>query len=491
VIASALREVRLLVRGIRILTAAALATAVMATAANSAGAAPGRTDPRPKGGEADPAAAVMVRGTVLDYRTRQGCIGRSVVIGGEQTTTDVDGRFAIAAPPGVYDLAIVEPNRSSATFYRGLRRRDLLLLHSIDPNLVPKGYDKHVAHIDGKLSGGGFDPGSSNMTRIYFLSPQVRRDRTLAGQTHDARGAAYGPLTLAWIGPESIAGDVVAVRTTRDKPDAGAPARDGTGSVVWWEAHEKVKVVSGEVAMADLAFARLPMGHIAGQIDVAPGLSVTGRSVHYLVLPNAGIPIDGDGAERRPGPFDFPVPDLRHMPGQYCASAYDGARGIHSFTSKCGLAFGATDVTLKLRAPPKLTTLKERTQQVQTISRDTQFGWTAFEGGIHQLTLHCGGDPENPNVFVYTTATRTPWPDLRAVDVAFPKVGQMCHVSVTGLGPYQGMDEAFSPEGIGSTFPKETYGGRSTEPYVIIAPPGKPAAGKPPRKILHDEASPR
>ena len=473
--------------GAGLLTAAALVTATIAMAPPDPGGAPARADTRAKRRDAGGARAGVVRGTVLEYRNLQPSIGRTVVVGGEQTTTDVDGHFAIVAPSGAYDLAVVDPNRTSATFYRGLRRRELLLIHSGDINLVPKGYEKHAAHVDGNLSGGGFDPASSNMASVYFFSTQATRHQTLGGQTHDTRGAGYGPLPLFWIGPQSIAGSIVAVRTTRETVDAGGPATERKGPVVWWEAHRDLKVESGEVATADLDFSRPPMGHIAGQVDADPGLEVTGKSVAYYVLPYSGIPLDGDGRDRRPGRFDFPVPDLRRLAGQYCVNAYDGARGIFSSASKCGVAFGATDATLRLRAPPKLTTIKDRYRDKETISRDTQFGWTAFDGGIYRLAIECGGGSESPNVFVYSTARSAAWPDLGAVGLAFPKVGETCQVSVTGLGPYQGMDEAFSPEGIGAALRKESYSSRSIAPYVTIAPPGQPAVVTPPKQILDDE----
>jgi hypothetical protein len=457
----------------RIRTAAALVTAMLALASSD-----GR------------AASETIRGTVLEYRSMRPSIGRLVIVGGKQTTTDVNGRFAIAGPSGAYDLTVVDPERYSVTFYRGLRRRDLVLIHAGDINLSPKGQERHAAHVDGKLSGGGFDPVSSNTAMIHFLSPQTSQDRTLGGQNYDPRGGAFGPLQLIWVGPESITGSLLAVRTIRGKHLGVVAGSNKREPDVWWEAHKEIKVSSGEVTMADLAFKPLVMGRISGRIDVDPGVQVLGRGIQYRFTNGGAIGLDGDGLPTGGATlFDFGVPDVRHLPGQYCADAYDGTNGIFSSTITCGVAFGATNVAMKLRAPPKLIGLK-KDRDKETISRDTQFAWTAFEGGIHKFAIECSGGPNNPNVFLYTTATSTPWPDVSAVGMGFPQVGETCTVSVTGIGPYQGMDAAFSPDGIAMHLPKEAYSSRSLQPFVTIARPGKPAAAKPSGQVI-DGDSPR
>ena len=462
----------MLPRGARFLIAAALATPAMNAEARGGAAAPG-----------------MIRGVVLDHYSYGPSVGRLIVVGKAQATTDINGRFTIAAPAGAYDVAVVDPNRMSVTFFRGLRRRDPVLVHDGDPNGVPKGQETHAAHIEGTLSGGGFDPKTSNMATVYFFSPQVVRDQTLGGPRYGAQpGAGFGPLTLNWVGPASITGTLVAVRTTREPPTDAAKARGEKGAVVWWEAHKDVKVASGEVTTADLAFARVPMGHIAGRIELAPGLVVSEKSVSYYPLRNRGIPLDGDGRSTREPGFDFPVPDLRRLPGNYCASADDGTYGGFTVAMTCGIAFGATDVTLKLHAPPKLTSPAHQPYNLNdkpTISRDTQFAWTESDGKVYRLTLK-----GSPRVSVYTTATSTGWPDLQSVGVQFPKLREGYAVSVTAFGPYPGMDEAFSPTGMGVPFPKEWYSSESIAPYVQVVGPGEPTVIPPAKQVIDDDGPP-
>jgi len=466
----------LLSRGAPFLIAAALATAPVDATARKAGAAPG-----------------MIRGTVLDHYLYGPSVGTLVFVGKAQTTTDIDGRFSIQAPAGAYDIAVADPDRMSVTFYRGLRRRDPVLVHDGNPN-GPKDQVRHAAHIEGNLSGGGFDPKTSNMATVYFFSTQAVRDKVLGGPTYGGQpGAGFGPLALNWIGPPTITGTLVAVRTTREPLTDAAKARGekGTekGAIVWWEAHKDVKVASGEVTTADLAFARLPMGHIAGRIELAPGLVVGEKSVSYYPVRSRGIPLDGDGRSTREPRFDFPVPDLRQLPGHYCASADDGTYGGFTVTMTCGIAFGATDVTLKLHAPPKLTSPAHQPYNLNdkpTISRDTQFAWTESDGKVYRLTLK-----GSPRVSVYTTATSTGWPDLQSVGVQFPKLREGYAVSVTAFGPYPGMDEAFSPTGMGVPFPKEWYSSESIAPYVQVVGPGEPTVIPPAKQVIDDDGPPR
>lgn len=459
-------------RGARVGTAVSFVTALTAGASGDVRAAPGR----------DARDVRSIRGTVLDHVNHQPCVARTIVVGEKRTTTDAKGRFTLPSVPEVYDLAVVEPNRATASFYQGLRRRDLILVQHIDYNQRIPGLPAHAAHVDGNLSGGGFDPKSSNNATVHFFSPHTTRDTTLGGSNHQPRGASYGPLPLFWMGPESITGTVLAVRTTREKTDGDAKS----APAVWWEAHKELKVASGEVATADLAFNRLPMGRIAGKTEVegegTKTMEVTGLGITYR-LPVGALGLDGDGRERRPAPFDFAVPDLRHLSGQYCADAYDGARGIFAWSVKCGVSLGAKDVVVKLYAPPTLSTPENDGH----ITREAEFAWTAYSGGVHRLAIECAVSAENPSVFVHSTGTRVKWPDVGAVGVAFPKNGETCKVSVTGLGPYRGMDDAFGPDGVGARFPRDARGSRSREAYVKIAAPGARAKQRP-GQVKDDEA---
>jgi hypothetical protein len=210
--------------------------------------------------------------------------------------------------------------------------------------------------------------------------------------------------------------------------------------------------------------------------------------VTYYHERNRGIPLDGNGRETREPLFDFPVPDLRHLPGRYCVDVYDGTRGIFSSTIKCGVDFGATDVSIRLHAPPRLTSpaFKQYSRDRATMSRDTQFAWTALDGPVvYRLTVK-----GSPRIDVYTTATTTAWPDLQSVGIAFPALKEGYGVSVTAFGPHAGMDEAFSATGIAMPFPPERYSSQSLEPYVEVAAPGEPAAIPPAKQVDDDDEAP-
>jgi hypothetical protein len=76
---------------------------------------------------------------VLDFHFLSPLAGRVVAIDQHQTTTDADGRFALEDVGPIYDLVIVEPDRSTVSLYEHLSRRDPLLVHEPPPGAVRVG----------------------------------------------------------------------------------------------------------------------------------------------------------------------------------------------------------------------------------------------------------------------------------------------------------------------------------------------------------------
>src|SRR4051794_8435753 len=74
-------------------------------------------------------ARAAVRGRVVDRRTSGGLSGRTVIAGGQRTTTTADGAFTLPDVPALYDLAIVDAGGTRVTIYQKLARRDPLLVH--------------------------------------------------------------------------------------------------------------------------------------------------------------------------------------------------------------------------------------------------------------------------------------------------------------------------------------------------------------------------
>lgn len=73
--------------------------------------------------------AGSIRGLVVDRGTRAPLAGLTVRTLRQQTVTGADGTFMIPEGPRTYDIAVLEAGGSSISFYRGLTRRDPILVH--------------------------------------------------------------------------------------------------------------------------------------------------------------------------------------------------------------------------------------------------------------------------------------------------------------------------------------------------------------------------
>jgi len=73
-----------------------------------------------------------------------------------------------AARPERYDAVVIEPDRATASVFRGLRRRDPLLVH----RGRDKAEGKHVTDIVGTLSGGGPLETGDHVV-VAFFSPEA------------------------------------------------------------------------------------------------------------------------------------------------------------------------------------------------------------------------------------------------------------------------------------------------------------------------------
>ncbi len=84
-----------------------------------------------------------------------------------------------------------------------------------------------------------------------------------------------------------------------------------------------------------------------------------------------------------------------------------------------------------------------------TVSRTTNFVWTSFSGGVHELDCVSGAMPTSaaPDVSLYTADTSATWPDLSVAQIAFPS-GRSYACTVVGLGAFASLDAAVGPTGL-------------------------------------------
>jgi hypothetical protein len=394
-----------------------------------------------------------IAGTVINQRSHFPLVGFAVWLGAQKRPSDSAGKFTFDGAPARYDLMIVDPDGAAISIYRGLTRRDPLLAHEPSPSFsdpLPGAAGVSSAGISGTLSGPGTFPlGPKDFVSVQFFSALASAKYSLGGQGL-LRGPDYS-LSTVWNGTGPLAGQLVALGYfLRDAdggaPDAGVPPQQAAF------VSQPLTLSNGGQPKVDLAMVPVAYGHVTGTADCPPSAMITQQEAYYAFT--TGLMLAGGTSESgKTGPFDDVVPDLSGKGPRLCVRAvgwwtrsYEGLLE----TWKCGLAVGAAGVALTLQAPPMLTA-----PAPGYFSATTTFSWSAFDGGVYHLAL-IANPPQNirPSVHVFTADMSATWPDLSALDVAFPTLSGYT-ATIEGVGPYATMDDAVGPDGIGVISPTE------------------------------------
>jgi hypothetical protein len=433
-------------------------------------------------------------GRVVDDRSLQPLPGRSVAIGPLRAVTDENGGFTVDDVPETYDLAIAEPEGQTASVYRGLHRRDPLLVHEI----VFPDAGAHVAEIAPSLTGGGpLKPGDSVVVGF------VASSGTLFAR--EPFGAPCGPryptcdwVRLVWRGPETITGEVVALLVPGAARAGGAPVLLG---------HQKVTVRSQSLfspspdvdehncanppppavipppdpaVRVALQLAPVPRRHVAVEYGARylARLSVLYRwpargGMMGLSWPRA------QGERLPPGPakLEADLPDLSGIGARLCLEALTQP---NSRIETCDVP---ADEPVKLRMLAPFTSSFARwtpKREVPLLARETRISWERSQGAGFYLLILTPPQPLSgyPMIHVYTDGTSAGWPDLAALGVPFPADFVSYGVTLAGFGPFATLDEAVSPGGMGADVfaDRQTVWGHPAEreyfPSVILTPTG-------------------
>jgi len=379
-----------------------------------------------------------VVGTLVDITTRRPLSGRTVAIGTESTTTDAHGEFTFESVPSTYDAVVADGDGTAVTVYQGLQRRDPMLTHRPSPVTEAT---THSADLTGTVSNGGSYPlGRDDLVSVYFFATEVDEHVSIGGLLAPARaGPAYGPMHLSWNGPGCIHGRVFAL--------GSFPQGDG-GARSLWTATQELDVATGGSARVNLALGPAQTQRLTGAVQTPVGTSVAFIQVAYR-LPAAGGVVALLDEETSASSFDYVVPDLTSLGGAPCVTA--GTAWPYLVTMKCGVTAEASDLVVVVRAPPVLS----MPTAGASMTKDGAFSWSPFDGGVHELSLESEYPSRTaPNVDVYTSATSSRWPDLAPIGVAFP-ASTSYGVTISGLGPYPSIDDAFGGGGLGASLPSE------------------------------------
>jgi hypothetical protein len=390
--------------------------------------------------------AGTVSGTVIGGLQDLPLLGRSVAIGPVHTTTDDTGHFSIPGAPSTYDLVIVDPDGTTVSLYVGLTRREVLVRHHRSAADVTAPARRSVATVT--LSGGppwplrGDDNGG-----VWIVSPAAKSHVGMGGSLP---GIAHGPdvgLRLGWDGPPSIAGEVYAWVRFHNAEDAGSGDAGASSSFAFGE--QPLTIEEGAVSVSLSLHIVSQTANVNGTITYPPNSPPTQKSVYYPLpsLPGARVPVAGDTSHA--ASFDYRVPVL-HIPGSsLCFDAFSSTGWIAApllLGSVCGITPDAP-ASVHLQAPPKFISPATSSKVTPT----TTFSWTPFEGGVYELDLKSQPATAGaPDIHVYTSATSTNWPDLRAVYVPFPAEGDY-ECTVVGLGVFASIDQLCGPAGFAAT----------------------------------------
>lgn len=398
------------------------------------------------GARGDATGQVDVSGTVVALTTQRPLGNRTVVVGTQRIETDENGRFVLQGVSVPYEAAVVEPDGSVISIYRGLSRSDPVLVHKaaqLDATL-------QSARIAGKLAGGTAFPlsRSSDVAAVYFFSSPANT-RVVFG----AGAAPFGPdylLYVPWSGAPSISGELIAVGTF------GAGASDaGAAPYSAWLAKAAVSLQNGQVVHQDLTLAAVSLGSLEGSVTLPASAPLTQFSVYYrLALPDAIVSLPNvDIVRKNPlqsgGAFEYELPDLASAGAELCAAARSQGE-TELETERCDLALGGAPISIEFGAAPKFSAPASGAQ----LTRGSPFSWQGGGQGIYLLELIANEpSPAAPAVDVYTAAPSATLPDTRAYGIELPS-GAAYRAIVAGLEPYASMDEAMGSTGLGALVPK-------------------------------------
>jgi len=368
--------------------------------------------------------------------------------------TDDTGRFSVPDAPSPYDLVIVDPDGTTISLYRGLRRRDPLVRHHKSPhdNALPA----NMATVTGTFTGGPSWPlGKQDVASVSVVSQLARANEVLGGSLPIPmfRGPSFGPLYLRWDGPPTVAAEVYAWSTFREAADAGTGDAEAAGTPASFAyGRQPLTLQDGGVSVSVPLQVVTHTVHVTGTVAHAPSSPPSQRSVYYALPtgPGARLPLGGDAPRpRSEASFDFVVP-LPDVPGaSLCFMAFsctNDARLPLVWDAICGITPG-TAISAEVEEPPRFTSPAADT----AVRPTTTLAWTAFDRGVYRLDLVSGRLPTAaaPNIYVYTAAMSTTWPDLASVNVPFPAEAEYA-LSIVGLGVFASIDELAGPRGFAS-----------------------------------------
>lgn len=357
-------------------------------------------------------AIITVAGSVKDI-FGIGLAGVTVVVGGQQVTTDGTGAFSVPSVTTPYDATVLLPAKGSRT-YRGLTRADPILIGQ-GPSLNPPNHGT----VTGSVSGGDALPAPADRTAVAWGSPGITWRTNVTNNPWS--------LNVGWGGTSAtITGNVHALQWTLTSGIPTVYKGHGVSSGV---ALAHGGTTSG-VAVAMTAPAASTIG---GNVTLASGVSLLYKDLTLDFADGASIAVGTDlGAATA---FSYAMPGGIGATGTITASGmYPGSSG--TFTRVSGLAEGSTGSSIALLVP---STYSVPDEDATGVTNGTDFSWTPFPGAVYGVSF-IATTAGNPNYFVITSATSTRIPDLSALGITLPP-GTTYGWSIGPVAPWASVDD--------------------------------------------------
>jgi hypothetical protein len=335
-----------------------------------------------------------------------------------------DGAFSFDGVPAPYEVWIGDFGNRQITVYRGVTRRDPLLMHGVGAEDQPE----RKATVHGILRGGlrfPLEPDYDVVT--YFLSDQATARWSM--RQLDNLGPRFGRMRVAWNGPASVEGTLLAM---------GVHFESGPILKEVFAAESPLKITDGEESSKELKFEPLPVGRIAGEIKTR--LHATNGHVAFHLSGNRGT-VDLE-CKLGPGPYSCDVPDLSKLGGEYCMSLIDGEAAGR--TQHCGGRIGMEDFSFSLEPPPQLRAL----ERPGIVWRSTVLSWSGEEQAVYSVKIapHYMEHGKWFELEIFFVGPRLMWPDLAAYGIE-ARNGCRYKVKIVRHHPYRSMDELTGAHG--------------------------------------------
>lgn len=412
-------------------------------------AATSRTNPPAPAAEAPANVNGDVAGLVVDARGGLPVADQRVAVGSQVVPSDEHGRFRLRDVPATYDLVIVNAERSLATVYAGLSRRDPVLVHAAEPSAKPR----RSSEISGTLHGGGPYP-IANALHVAFRSPLARGDVLLGGPNAPTRlGPDFGPLAVRWEGAATLEGELLSHR----RESGAAPAA--------YCARARVALVSAQPQQVDLAYQQVPL---VRRKPVSVGFPESGYEPPRLSedyrFPGTDQVLHGGAPSLR---AEYDSADMSGCGAVLCTTGHIYNPYLHSSAMACGAVTSAA-VSLSLPDAPAFRAPSRRTAARVGL----RFDWTEVSGAIYQLTLEdTQQSAASPTLRILTEKPTATWPDLSAFGVAFPEPLKAYRASVKALGHYSSLDQAVAARGLAWGTPERAFSSESQPLSIPVQPP--------------------